>query len=105
MQRIAGQAGVIHGIRERFCPPASPHITAMHAEPSQEGVLREAFDIAGIARTFEAMQEEDLALRRSVRLMLDDQNFRLRRRLVNTARSGKSRLVDLARPEIGGDRQ
>lgn len=47
MPGVTREAGVIHSLTQIFGSAAGPEIRAMHAEASQQRVLREAGEIAG----------------------------------------------------------
>jgi hypothetical protein len=77
----------------------------VHAIPTLESSLREAFNVAGVAGTLKTVQKHDLRDCLALGLVFHHENARSGFRLVNMWITGKPSQIDLARPEIGCNRE
>ena len=75
----------------------------MHPETSFKGRLGHAFDVSGLSRPLQAVNENELATRCWTGLMFLHSNGRGGVDLIIALDGWKAGEIDLARPEIAGD--
>jgi hypothetical protein len=75
----------------------------MDAVSAKESILRETFDVAGVARSFKPVQEQDLAPGFGFRLMLYDHDACRIGDFIDTPRAREALDVDFTRPKVTGN--
>src|SRR4029078_7488860 len=96
---------MIHGFAQILCAPTGAHVEPMDAVAAHQSFLREACEIAGRSRAFQAMQQDYLPARRLARVMLERDNRRTRSDRILFANCGKALLIDFTGPEIASNRE
>src|SRR6185295_1463166 len=84
---------------------AGPHVEPVHGEAGIESGLRKAAHVAGFARPFEAVREDNLAPRLALRPLRLHQHLNARLGLVELRLNRITLCVQPARPEVSRDGQ
>lgn len=94
---------MVVGDRERFRAAAASQVDAMRRITRFESGAGHAAGVTGIARSLQAVDQNQFAARDALRLLRVDQNSHFRLGLINNGFDRKPALAFRALPEVPGE--